>query len=72
MSEASLSALELAFLAETFELVQEEFEGIMLDTTYDYVLTTGADEMVEQSMEIVWSTLSRLHADELGEDDVDE
>ena len=69
MSEAALSALELAFLAETLELVREEFDGVMLDTTNDYVLTTGADYMVEQSMEIIMATLLHLHKDELGDDD---
>ena len=67
MSEASLSALELAYLAETLELVREEFEGIMVDTTNEYVLTTGADVMVEDCMEILMATLFRLRDDELAE-----
>ena len=67
MSEATLSALELAYLAETLELVREEFEGIMIDTTNQYVLTTGADVMVEDCMEILMATLFRLRDDELAE-----
>ena len=71
MSEASLSALELAFLAETLELVREEFEGIMIDTTNEYVLTTGADVMVDQSTEIIMETLYRLRDDNLKEEPAD-
>ena len=68
MSEAALSALELSYLAETLELVREEFKGIMIDTTNEYVLTTGADDMVEGSIEIIMATLFRLRDDELAEE----
>ena len=67
MSESRVSALQLQFLNETFDLVKEEFEGIMLEGASDYVLTTGAQEAVEEAHEMVQAFLLRLEADKLEE-----
>ena len=54
MSEARLSAVELGYLRETFELVLEEFGGIEEATdTSDYVLTTGAKEQAEDCLRMI-------------------
>ena len=45
----------------------EEFEGIMLEGASHYVLTTGAQEAVEEAHEMVQAFLLRLEADKLEE-----
>ena len=68
MSEARISALQLQFLIETFKLVEEEFQG-MEDYTGDYVLTTGAQEQVEEARGMVSAFLTHLEEDHLEEED---
>ena len=68
MSEARISALQLQFILETFELVEEEFQG-MEDYTGDYVLTTGAQEQVEEAKDMIEAFLDHLEADQLEEED---
>jgi hypothetical protein len=68
MSEATISALQLQFILETFELVEEEFQG-MEDYTGDYVLTTGAQEQVEEAKEMIEAFLDHLEANQLEEED---
>jgi hypothetical protein len=68
MSEATISALQLQFILETFELVEEEFQG-MEDYTGDYVLTTGAQEQVEEAKDMIEAFLDHLEANQLEEED---
>ena len=46
--EITISELELRFLEETAELINEEFDGIEEAVECDYVLTTGAREQLAE------------------------
>lgn len=70
MSEARVSILELRFLDETLELVEEEFDGVMMDAS-DYVLTTGAQEMVEEARELISKFLSNLEPTGVTDESID-
>ena len=65
--QATISALELRFLDDAFELVEEEFEGIMEDASCEFVLTTGAQEQVEEARLLLTELLKRLTAGETDE-----
>lgn len=71
MTEITLSAGELAFLRETFDLVLEEFEGIEegRDDLDNYVLTTGALENSQIAYDLIVAWQKHLHKCALEEEE---
>jgi hypothetical protein len=61
--QATISELEIRFIEETLELIEEEFDGIEECSECDYVLTTGAREGVEEAQRIIEGLRNQLHGD---------
>jgi len=60
---ATISELEIRFIGETIDLVEEEFDGIEECDECDYVLTTGAREELDGVRDILRGLYSQLRGD---------